>query len=849
MVPPARLLPLDSSEGGDGVPNWGELLGKEEGLPPPDVPGYTILELIGGHGQSEVYLATDASGRQVALKRWKLPSARAQLELEALQSLRVPGVVEVLGSAEDRALGLPCLIMEFVAAPELLADSARLEPRAAAAVVRDVARTLVAVHAQDLVHRDIKPANILLRENGSVVLVDFGVVKAGRDSLHPEPMTLTGAGPIGTLPYMAPEQLDLLEDSGGLDDPVGPQADVYGLGATLYQCLTGVVPFETNGAFERRERKVWRDPPAGALTEGIPPQLRRVVSACLAFRPQDRPAGVQAVAQALDDYLAGRSDRRWGLWVLAGLLVVVGAAAAASQARGGWAQSPVPRASEAASPSPSPDASPTLVAELRELVLQPGPRRGRDTYVSSVGLYSNDNFGPAPSIRVGFRGAQTGQSGEYRGLIAFDLERVPPSAELVGADLELWVRGPGFGPGPSRVEARAVIASGARTPWVEGTGRNDRLLDGVAWKGVARTRHPAASSNAPQRTKPDTSPSGSVAYVQSGHFGWVQFEVGESVRAWLAEPDSNFGLEISARGSQSAGHWQFASSDFSTADQRPRLRLRYRGLAPRPAVALDHKAARVKAEVWLEKAASALLAGDRPAAYEALTVAASEAPAWGRPYYERAELAVGLGLGSMVRVDALQSLYAAIPERRVQALWLLARANLNEQGLTSQVLGLALLVALSCDAEVGGAAAELFLRALPRVAARTNLAAPGLRFRAARELEALIEARVRGRAREPAPGSESPALFLGLALVYEALGDARALGAYQEARQVAPLDPAVLALTAPRQRARPRALAARIRAHVLLGLRARARRLWEQARVRWPKDASLGDLRPLVERD
>ena len=59
------------------MPNWGQLLTDHEGLPPPRVPGYRVLELLGGHGQSEVYLAEDALGQRVALKRWKLPSPRA----------------------------------------------------------------------------------------------------------------------------------------------------------------------------------------------------------------------------------------------------------------------------------------------------------------------------------------------------------------------------------------------------------------------------------------------------------------------------------------------------------------------------------------------------------------------------------------------------------------------------------------------------------------------------------------------------------------------------------------------------------------------------------------------------
>jgi eukaryotic-like serine/threonine-protein kinase len=824
------------------VPNWGQLLSEDGGLPPPRVPGYTILELIGGHGQSEVYLAEDGQGRRVALKRWKLPSPRAQLELEALQSLRVPGVVAVLGSAEDEALGLPCLIMEYVEAPQLLASTPRLEARAAAAVVRDVARTLSAVHAGDLVHRDIKPANILLRENGSVVLVDFGVVKAGQEVGPEAPLTLTGAGPIGTLPYMAPEQLDLCEE------PVGPLADVYALGATLYQCLTGVVPFETNGAFERRERRVWKDPPPGAVVEGIPAQLRRVVSACLAFRPRDRPESAASVARALDDFLAGRSGRPGSLGVLGGFaLLAVGLAVGALLSARGQGISATPSSQPSSQPSSTSSASarasasqttPTPAAPEHTVVLQPGPREGRDTYVSSVGLYTNDNFGPTPNLRVGFRGRATGQVGEYRALLAFDLARVPLEAELLEAELELYSRGPGFGSGPARLELRPVVASGPRTPWLEGTGRNDRLLDGVAWSGVARTRHPAASSNLPARSLPQVGALASVADVSSGHVGWVRFELGLQVRAWLRERSSNLGLVVSALAEPSRGHWRFASSDSHVAGERPRLRLRYRGSAPLSGPKLDPAAERRRAQSWLDEAG----ASDDPArAYEALTQAAALAPGWGRPYYERALLGERLGLRAMTRIDTLQCLHAVEPERRVEALYLLAEANLREGGLTSRRVGLILLAALGCDPKLSQRAAARFVKVYSNFKG-SELGTKLAQERALGELTMLLEARARV-VPEPKPGQL--ALTLGLALSCEALGDPRALGLYQEASRLAPHDSLVLALGAGRERASGRGEATRVRIHLALGQLEAARRRWRAAAARWPRDSHVQSLSPV----
>ena len=826
------------------MPNWGQLLGEDGGLPPPRVPGYTILKLIGGHGQSEVYLAQDARGQRVALKRWKLPSPRAQLELETLQSLRVPGVVAVLGSAEDEALGLPCLIMEYVEAPHLLSETERLEPQAAAAVIRDVARTLNAVHARDLVHRDIKPANILLRENGSVTLVDFGVVKAGQDSEAQAPLTLTGAGPIGTLPYMAPEQLDLLPE------PVGPRADVYALGATLYECLTGVVPFETNGAFERRERQVWKDPPAGAQVAGVPPQLQRVVSACLAFHPHDRPSGVEAVARALDDFLAGRRDRpRLGLVALAGLALISTAVAAVAvqgarppaSPRASLTPGPSSLASPSPSSSPSPSPSPAPLAPEQNLLLQPGPREGRDTYVSSVGLYTNDNFGPAPNLRVGFRGPQTGQAGEYRALLRFDLSRVPPGAELLSAQLELSAEGAGFGRGPQRLEARAVVSSGARTPWVEGTGRIDGLLDGVAWSGVARTRLPSASSNLPAFTRPDTSRAASLAIVHSGHTGWLSFELRETAASWISDPASNLGLELSAQGAPREGYWFFASSDHPQAERWPRLRLRYRGLPPLAPLPDPGPAARSSAESWLERALQKRSTGQGRAAYDSLTQAAVQAPGWGRPYYERARLAEELGLRPMVRIDALAALVAREPEPRVGALWLLALANVREPGAVSRLVGLVLLSALACDPDHGGPASALFVQVYPRLATELDLRSPSFRERGIQELLSLLKS----RGDEKAGFRGRLALRLGLGLLCETLGDPRAFEAFREAAREAPTESLVLALNSSRERATAQAEAARVRARLLVGQVDSARQRWERARSRWPSEGELRALSPL----
>ena len=789
------------------MPNWGDVLREfladpadpDEAfrLPPPRVEGYTVGALLGEHGQGQVYLAVDArSGEQVAIKRWRVPSARAERELRALATLDHPGVVRVRGGAEDLELGLPCLVMDYVAGERLLASGQRLAPDAVRALAREVASALAHVHARGLVHRDVKPANLVRRADGAVVLLDFGLVR----TLRPEPAldAGTGAQPAGTLPYMAPEQLGLR------DDPVGPAADLYGLGATLYECLTGAVPFETNGAFERRGRDVWRDPPRGARVWGVPDDLRALISRCLAFDPADRPPDAPAVAAALE--ADPRPTAPLSLRGLAGVCLVAALLASTLVA-------PTPAASE-------------------ERVVQPGPVLGQDTFVSSVGRYVNDNFGVDGFLRVGRRPATTGQSGELQALLRFDLAWLPPETDLREAWLELYVDRVDFGPGPARLEAQRVEpALDGRTPWQEGTGLVDARLDGVAWRGRFVGVEPGETSARDDLSAPPVAETVAAA-VDLPAAGWLRLELTSLVRGWLDHPASNHGLRLRAD-PRAVGVVNLVASDHFRSDARPRLRLRLG--APAPVPPAEPAGRRAEAERQLRYALTLLRHGNPEAAFDALCDACRVDPAWGRLYAQRARVADRLGLRAVTWLDSERALTVADPDPTADAFLTYAEAWIDREGLAAPAFATVGAVVAACEPSAAARADRVLAQALARPALRASFPQPEFR-------EAL-----RRRLTDWSAGADNaPGLATTHALWELARGDAEPLRALQ-ARTPAPWT--AVGPNGPRAEAPAAVHAAWIR---VLAVRGEVERLTEalrRARARWPDDAGLRRLEGLPRPD
>ena len=262
---------------------------------------YLIDSVLGRGGMSVVYRARHARlGMWVALKVLspQLGSddafrERFLREAQMAATVEHPNVIPIhdMGVHE----GSLYIVMRYVAGGDLkamLAASGRLDPTLTLRILRPIALALDAAHARGLVHRDVKPANVLVQRGGEnaiehVYLTDFGIAKSSTALTG-----LTGTGVfIGTVEYMAPEQMESHE--------AGPQADVYALAATTYQCLTGQIPFH-------KELSEGMRPPAGSLgpastiNPALPQALDDVLAKGLARSPADRFATCEALIAACE---------------------------------------------------------------------------------------------------------------------------------------------------------------------------------------------------------------------------------------------------------------------------------------------------------------------------------------------------------------------------------------------------------------------------------------------------------------------------------------------------------------------------------------------------------------------
>ena len=321
--------------------------------------GYEILGELGRGGMGVVYRAMDLRLKRVVALKMVLAGAHAdtaelqrfQLEAEAVAQLQHPNIVQIHDVGEHN--GRPFLSLEFVGGGELASKIAGepQPPAEAAELVETLSRAMHFAHQRNIIHRDLKPANVLLADDGQPKITDFGLAKRLE-----EDSAQTASGSImGTPSYMAPEQ------AGGKHSTIGPQTDVYALGALLYCLLTGRPPFQSASVMDTVLQVLEQEPvPPRQLVQGLDRDLETITLKCLQKDPGRRYQSAEEVAEELRRFLGGEPiqarpvgaiERGWrwgrrkpaiaGLCAAISLLLVVGSSAFWEQQQAAFANGAV----------------------------------------------------------------------------------------------------------------------------------------------------------------------------------------------------------------------------------------------------------------------------------------------------------------------------------------------------------------------------------------------------------------------------------------------------------------------------------------------------------------------------
>jgi tetratricopeptide (TPR) repeat protein/predicted Ser/Thr protein kinase len=318
--PVAGPLPISVAEIPPGALSRGSGLGR-----------YLVIDRIASGGMGEVYAAYDPSlDRKVALKvllpelsegqTGERAGARLLREAQALARLSHPNVVSVHDFGEDQ--GKVFIAMEFIEGQDLAAWTAHPKPwPEVVALFVEAGRGLAAAHEVGLVHRDFKPRNVLIGKTGRVCVADFGLarpvttirpqVTSSHNSLLELELTGKAGGLLGTLAYMAPEQLRC--------EPATPLSDQFAFCISLYQTLYGRRPFNANEVDALLEQM--RKTPGAVLKSDVPAWLQAVIARGLAFDPKDRFPSMTALLAALTEDPKKARRRRLGVTAALGLVV------------------------------------------------------------------------------------------------------------------------------------------------------------------------------------------------------------------------------------------------------------------------------------------------------------------------------------------------------------------------------------------------------------------------------------------------------------------------------------------------------------------------------------------------
>jgi eukaryotic-like serine/threonine-protein kinase len=336
------------------MPHAQEPQGQSKAEDPLEIDGrsishYRVIEKLGGGGMGIVYRAEDSRlGRFVALKF--LPQVahsdpvaieRFRREARAASALNHPHICTIYDIGEHE--GRQFIVMELLEGRTLkhaIADG----PIDAAKIINtgiQIAEALEAAHSKGIVHRDIKPANLFVTDPGQVKVLDFGLAKlllpASTDTtLLEEPIHTRG--PVGTLPYMAPEQ--------ALGREVDARTDIYAFGMVLYEMAAGKRPFREDISTHLIDDILHKmPPPLGRLGCGTPDRLDDITLRCLEKDPQARYSSARELISALKEIASGSTSSpaisvsrpsRWRAWTVGSLAALLLAGIGFGFNLGGW---------------------------------------------------------------------------------------------------------------------------------------------------------------------------------------------------------------------------------------------------------------------------------------------------------------------------------------------------------------------------------------------------------------------------------------------------------------------------------------------------------------------------------
>ncbi|ARH91580.1 serine/threonine-protein kinase [Streptomyces sp. MOE7] len=350
---------------------------------------YELSALLGQGGMGQVWIGYDRRlDRRVGVKLLRPDRVAGtpdgeEMRRRFVRECRVtaqvdhPGLVTVHDAgSDDEDL---YLVMQYVEGADLSDHLAEHDPYPwpwAVSVAAQLCAVLASVHAVPIVHRDLKPRNVMIRPDGSLVVLDLGIASA----LDTDTTRLTHTGsPIGSPAYMAPEQ--------AMGGAVGPHTDLYALGVLLHELLSGEVPFAGSTALGVLHRHLHEEPvPVRHLRPDVPEALEALVLHLLRKDPEARPADAQEVYQALAPLLPTAATAATGPQAAAAPLAPMDPTRPFRQPHAPW-----PARSTAA---PAPAATPTAVSTPL-LPSVPGPRAADPRTSALSGIPAA--FGPAPS--------------------------------------------------------------------------------------------------------------------------------------------------------------------------------------------------------------------------------------------------------------------------------------------------------------------------------------------------------------------------------------------------------------------------------------------------------------------